>query len=180
MPETTDSDFVLVVGPNDEPLGAVPKRELRLMPGLHFRTSHAFVFDPQGRLLLQQLAPERDRNALKWGSSIAAYVRPRETYHDAVARRSLEELGIEVKLEEVGTTEMPDLRGVKHIALFVGRVRHRIVDIREPDHVAGISWLPLEVVATLIDRRPAMFTETFLWLFREFYADGGLGTARSA
>ncbi len=168
----TKPDVVVVVTSDDEPVGEVVRSEIAAHPGVHFRTAHLFVFDGDGRLLLQQLAAGRDRNPLRWGSSVAAYVRPGETYREAVSRRAHEELGLTVRPDFVGKTEMPDLGGTKHIALFAtGIGRHELV-IREPDHVAEVDWVQIETLRRAIETEPSRFTETFLWLFKRFYIDG--------
>ena len=122
MPETRPSDLIQVVDERDEPVGVVPKEALRGQSGLHFRTAHAFLFDRRGHLLLVRLPPRADRNPLRWGSSVAGYVRPGEGYLDAATRRAEEELGVSPSLDFVGRTAMPDLGGVKHIGLFAAHV----------------------------------------------------------
>jgi ADP-ribose pyrophosphatase YjhB (NUDIX family) len=169
MPETVASDLVALVSPDDQPIGAVPKAELGRVPGLHFRTVHVFIEDERGRLLLQQLAPRRDRNPLRWGSSVAAYVRDNESYEEAALRRSREELGVEPDLYFIARTKMPDLRGTKHISLFAARVARPDVRILEPEHIARLKWSRPTVVALLTLAAPARFTETFVWLVRHLY-----------
>ena len=180
MGETGPSDKIVLVNARDEPIAAVAREELRRRRRPHFRTTHVHIFDPRSRLLLQRLAARRDRNAMRWGSSVAAYVREGESYAETAVRRSREELGLAVDLDLVGKTEMPDLGGVKHIALFASGVSTDAVQIRERDHVDEIAWFTVAEVTTMTRERPEEFTETFLWLFDRFYSDGQLRRASNA
>lgn len=180
MGETADTDLVTLVNEQDEPVDAVPRVELRRHPGLHFRTAHLFVFDRRGHLLLQRLAAQRDRNPLRWGSSVAAYVRPGESYLDAARRRSGEELGITPSPSLIGITEMPDLRGTKHVALFRAGAGRRQVRIAEPGHIAELRWFSFDRIWDMLATDPVQFTATFVWLFARFFADGEARRTRSA
>jgi isopentenyldiphosphate isomerase len=170
MSETGPFDYVAVVDEYDRPRGGVPKSELSMHPGLHFRTAHAFIFR-DSNLLLQQLAPRRDRHPLQYGSSVACFVRPNESYEYAIFRRCSEELGLDLAPKAVGKTQMPDFGGTKHITLFIAETERQDVVIEEPEHIADLVWLPLEDVARLTGEQPWRFTPTFLWLFHEFYGD---------
>jgi 16S rRNA (adenine1518-N6/adenine1519-N6)-dimethyltransferase len=57
----------------DVPIGLVERGEV-FEQGAAFRVVHVFVLDRRGHLLLQQLGARRDRNPLRWGSSVAAYL----------------------------------------------------------------------------------------------------------
>jgi isopentenyl-diphosphate delta-isomerase len=171
--ETRPDDLVTVVSPDDNPVGAIERGELVDHPGLHFRPAHLFAFDGSGRLLLQQLAPVRDRNPLRWGSSVAAYVRPGETYRQAIARRAAEELGLDVHVDLLGKTEMPDLGGTKHIALFAAHIGGwQQLAVLEPDHIERTVWFSLDEIWERLAIDLAAFTETFVWLFARFFSDG--------
>jgi isopentenyldiphosphate isomerase len=177
MPETTWNDLITIVNERDEPVGEARKADLLQRPGLHFRTSHVFIFSGTGELLLQQLPAVRDRDPLRWGSSVAAYVHPRETYAGAARRRARKELGLDIDPDLIGTTAMPDLGGVKHISLFASASERRQLRVLEPQHIARVAWAPVSDIARDVTEAPDRFTETFVWLFRLFYEDDGLRSA---
>jgi isopentenyl-diphosphate delta-isomerase len=177
---TRAADLIAIVNEFDEQIGAMPKAELASPRGIHFRTSHVFLFTRNRKLLLQQLAPQRDRNPLKWGSSVAAYVHAGESYLDAARRRTREELGLRIPLDLIGKTEMPDLGGVKHISLFAGTVEQQYLRVLEPDHIAHVEWFPIPAVQHQVTVEPERFTETFLYLFTHFYNDDQLRNTSTA
>ncbi|HUR18145.1 MAG TPA: NUDIX domain-containing protein [Acidimicrobiales bacterium] len=127
------------------------------------RTVHVFVFDPHGRLLLQQLGRGRDRHPLLWGSSVAGFPRPGEEEADAASRRMSEELGLSDPVELVGTTVMRDGDSEKFVTLFEARAAH--ADILEPDHIERIEFRGGEEIGREMVEHPANFTETFRHVF---------------
>jgi isopentenyldiphosphate isomerase len=168
MSETGAMDYVTVVDEGDRPIGAVRKAELPAMSGVHFRTAHVFVRSESGELLLQQLAPGRERNAHRWGSSVAGYVRAGENYEDAARRRLAEELGLHLALSTVGTTVMPDQGGFKHVRLFSATTTSFAPTIAEPDHIASLRWASAEEIDWSLRTDPDGFTATFRWLYETF------------
>ena len=134
------------------------------------------VFNPKDELLLQQLAATRERNPLKWGSSVAGYLHAGETYEDAAKRRLREELGLETHLESVGVTPMEDEDVIKFIGVFM-----TISDtayIAEPDHIARIEFRPVEDVLKGISVYPAEYTETLRHVLRFWLSRGRPGEPR--
>lgn len=146
----------------DRRLGTVKRGEV-LELGANFRTVHVFLLSPDGALILQQLAPTRDRHAGRWGSSVAAYLHAGETYEHAAKRRLDEELGLRSQLEHVGRTRMLDERSWKFVALYRG-IDGR-AHVREPDHVARLRAWPVAELEREVRLRPHLFTPTFLHLY---------------
>lgn len=147
----------------DRPIGTV-KRGQVLQLGANFRTSHVFVFTQDGgSLLLQRLAPTRERHPNRWGSSVAAYLHAGESYDEAAERRLTEELGFSAPLRFVGRTRMRDDQSWKFVALY--RAIDGRAHIQEPDHIAELKPWPLADLARTVQRSPDLFTPTFLHLY---------------
>lgn len=165
MPAPTPNTSIDTVNEHDEKIGTVLRREA-LERGKNFRTAHVFVLDRERRILLQRLAPQRERHPGRWGSSVAAYLFAGESYEEAAIRRMGEELGVEAPLRFLGKIEMRDLDSRKFVELFLARSGNAAV--KEPDHVAQVRYWPVAEVRTRLAERPADFTPTFARLFRAF------------
>ena len=137
--------------------------------GAKFRVVHIFVFGPRGDLLLQQLGRNRERNPLKWGSSVAGYLHANESYVDGATRRLREELGLESPLAKHGSISMQDHSSTKFITLYKTRTdsEPRIV---EPGHIESLRFWSPEELKEELSREPEQFTETFRYVFRFFQA----------
>src|SRR5262245_26897812 len=110
--------MVDIVDATDRVVGSAPRKEVFRI-GQGFRVAHVFVFNRDGHLLIQRLAPARDRHPLRWGSSVAAYLFAGETYIDAARRRLSQELSLaDPSPLSVLHTSMVDDGCMKWISLF--------------------------------------------------------------
>jgi isopentenyldiphosphate isomerase len=156
----------------NRPIGLVTRADVFLVRA-NFRTVHVLVFSNAGDLLLQQLAPTRERNAGKWGSSVAGYMHAGETYRDAAQRRLAEELGLHTPLSEVGVTPMND----KGVTKFVG-VYTTVSDkprVAEPEHIEAIQFRPLGEIERGISSQPDSYTETLRHVLDYWISEGQPG-----
>jgi isopentenyl-diphosphate delta-isomerase len=151
------------VDARDQRVGVVPRRDA-LAVGANFRTAHVFIFSDEGQLLLQRLAPSRERHAGRWGSSVAAYVLAGESYRHAAERRMAQELGLRRQLTPLGKVAMRDGRSLKFVGLF--SARDGDAAIHEPGHIAALAYWNVADIHLASSREPELFTPTFLELFR--------------
>lgn len=164
MPAPSPGSLIDQVDRDDRPVGVVPRGEA-LTVGANFRTVHVFVVHDD-QLLLQKLAPTRERHPDHWGSSVAAYLFAGETYEAAARRRMAEELGLVGDLVRIGKTYMEDERSLKFIELYA--FEDGPATIRDPGHIAELRYWNEEALDLAIDDSSAIFTPTFLTLYR-FY-----------
>lgn len=162
MPAPTKTSPIDAVDAHDHPVGTVPRGDA-LEVGANFRTVHVFVFH-DGRLLLQRLAPTRERHPQRWGSSVAAYLHAGESYEQAAHRRLWEELGLRGSVRRVGKTRMEDERSLKFVELYT--LDDGPAWIREPDHIAELRYWALDDVDRIVAQAPECFTPTFLHIYR--------------
>jgi isopentenyldiphosphate isomerase len=168
MPRPGPLSLIDRVDDSNRPVGTIP-RDSALAEKVNFRTVHVLVFNSRHELLLQQLAPTRERNPLKWGSSVAGYLHAGESYEHAARRRLEEELGLLTLIHSVGVTAMTDQDSTKFIGVFVTEADNAY--IAEPDHIARIQYRPVEDVVKEMSVNPEHYTETFrhvltYWLSR--------------
>lgn len=177
MPAPSQNAKIAVVDAADRPVGKI-ERGVVLKQGVRFRVVHIFVFDPQGKLLLQQLGKDRERNPLKWGSSVAGYLKVRESYVVAATRRLKEELGLEepnlrTPLVKHGSIAMQDHASTKFITLYTTTTAS-LPDITEPGHIEAVGFRPIPELEAELKRSPESFTETFRYIYKFFRATSAL------
>lgn len=162
----SDDMLIDAVDDHDVPKGVIKRSEV-LRSHTNFRVAHTFLFNRRDELLVQQLAPTRERHPRQWGSSVAGYLFAGESYRDAAERRLLQELGLrQVDLHEYGKTVMDDCGCKKFIALFVATCEGPF----QPDqsHIEDLEFLPIDTIKQQVNNRERVFTPTFLHLL-DFY-----------
>ncbi len=96
---SSEAEQLILVDADDEPVGYLDKAGCHDGEGILHRAFSLFVFDPQGRLLLQQRAPGKRLWPGYWSNSCCSHPRRHETMAQAVERRLHEELGMSSELE---------------------------------------------------------------------------------
>ncbi len=96
-PITMDEEVVLV-DENDAPIGSMAKLAAHEAGALH-RAFSVFLFDGEGRLLLQQRARSKYHSGGLWTNTCCGHPRPKEPTLLAAQRRLMEEMGIDAILE---------------------------------------------------------------------------------
>ncbi len=95
-----EREEVILVNEHDEVLGVAEKLEAH-QKGLLHRAFSVFVFNEQGKLLLQQRALHKYHSPGLWTNTCCSHPRPTETTVEAARRRCLEEMGIALSLKEI-------------------------------------------------------------------------------
>ena len=85
--------FVILVNDDDAEVGAMEKMEAHRQGKLH-RAFSIFLFDEEGRMLLQQRAADKYHSPQLWTNACCSHPAPGESISDAAQRRVMQELGI--------------------------------------------------------------------------------------
>jgi isopentenyl-diphosphate delta-isomerase type 1 len=94
-----DQEQFIQVTDNDEIIGPIARKTANSNPELYHRSVKVFVFDAQGKLLIQQRSSQKDTYPNCWDVSVAGHVDWGETNEQAAARECAEEIGIEPTIE---------------------------------------------------------------------------------
>ncbi len=162
---------VILVDPHDHPLGLMPKMEAH-RKGLLHRAFSVFIFDEQGRLMLQRRAATKYHSPGLWTNTVCSHQRLGETNREAGKRRLIEELGFTTELREIfhfiykaeldrGLTE----HELDHV--LIGKYNGQAKP--NPEEVDGIKYMHLAELKTDIEKNPENYTEWFKIIFRESY-----------
>jgi isopentenyl-diphosphate delta-isomerase len=156
-------DDVIIVDQNDAPIGQGKKYSAH-QQGLLHRAFSVFVFNDQGKLLLQKRASSKYHSGGLWSNTCCGHPRPGETTLRAAHRRMQEEMGFDCVLLETGVfAYIADLRNglyeneIDHV--FIGRYGGPV----NPNHqeVDDYVWEAIEVVAEETEKYPEKYTPWF-------------------
>jgi isopentenyl-diphosphate delta-isomerase len=135
-------ELVVLVDERDRDLGEAPKSRVH-RTGERHRAVSVFLFDADGRTLLQRRAEEKYHSPGLWSNTCCGHPRPGESAMDAARRRLREEMGVECELTHVVTFEYRADVGQGLLEHEVDHVfRGTFTGAPEPDaaEVSGFRW----------------------------------------
>ena len=154
---------VILVDVDDCEIGVMEKMEAHKQAVLH-RAFSVFLFNPQGKMLLQQRALTKYHSAGLWTNTCCSHPRPGETLENAVSRRLMEEMGISAKVSKafdfIYQAELPDhLNEHEFDHVFIGNYDDEV----RPNHleVANFVYQSIEEVAANLQSYPEKYTVWF-------------------
>jgi len=157
---------------DDCEIGLMEKMEAHKQAVLH-RAFSVFLFNTQGKMLLQQRALTKYHSAGLWTNTCCSHPRPGETLENAVSRRLIEEMGITTKVfkafDFIYQAELPDnLNEYEFDHVFIGNYD---ADVR-PNHleVANFVYQSIEEVEANLESHPEKYTVWFKIAFPKVVA----------
>src|SRR5215210_6379041 len=96
----SDTPEIILVDENDDPLGFETKLKAHENGGKLHRAFSIFVFNAEGKLLLQRRAEEKYHFSGLWTNTCCGHPKRGEKLQEAVHRRLREEFGFDTVLEE--------------------------------------------------------------------------------
>ena len=158
---------VILVNEQDEAIGTMPKMEAHEKGVLH-RAFSVFLFDEEGRMLLQQRAANKYHGAHLWTHACSRHPYPGEVTATAAHPRLQEELGFTVPLQNIFSfTYRAEVENnlVEHEFdhVFAGRYKGEINF--NPDEVAAVRYQPMEAIKRELQQQPHLFTTWFRLAF---------------
>ncbi|QCX54031.1 isopentenyl-diphosphate Delta-isomerase [Elizabethkingia sp. JS20170427COW] len=161
---------VVLVTPDDDELGLMGKLQAHQYGLLH-RAFSVFLFNDEGKMLLQQRASCKYHSPNQWTNACCSHPREGETYQNAALRRLQEELGIHCDIEEkfhfiykadVGNQLIE--HELDHV--FIGTYNGELN--LNPEEVAAVRWISLEDLEKEVKEQPQHFTEWFKIILNEY------------
>ncbi len=132
--------------------------------GVLHRAFSVFIFDEEGRMLLQQRALHKYHSGGLWTNACCSHPRPGEKVESAAKRRLKEEMGLETELKPIfnftykakfenGLTE----HEFDHV--FYGKFQGVINP--NTDEVMNYRYESMAIIQRELQQEPARFTEWF-------------------
>ena len=158
-----NSQQVIIVNENDESLGVMEKMQAHEQGVLH-RAFSIFIFDSEGRMLLQQRAGKKYHGAWLWTNACCSHPMPGETVEDAAVRRLKEELGIEIPISRIFSflyREPVENNLIEHEYdhVFAGEYGGELQPAG--GEVAVYKYEDMEMIKSSIEKEPGKFTSWF-------------------
>lgn len=147
----TDAEQVVLVDSDDRATGAAGKLFAH-RAGLRHRAFSIFLFDRDGRTLLQQRNAEKYHSGGLWANACCGHPRPDEGTAAAATRRLYEELGARAPLQE-------GFRTAYEAGLLNGLTENEVVTVFSGPAPAELAPNPDEVAATRFVDLPALLAE---------------------
>lgn len=156
-------EMLILVDADDNSIGSQTKTQIH-QQGLLHRAFSIFIFDSQGRLLLQQRAFSKYHSAGLWTNSCCGHPRWGEATLAAAQRRLQEEMGFSSELQQVSSftyhAAVPgDLIEHEFDHIFVGLFDGEPQGAPEEAH--SWMWIDIQQLTDGITRNPEKFTVWF-------------------
>ena len=162
---------VVLVDENDNPIGSSEKLDAHVKGILH-RAFSVFVFNSEGKLLLQKRAHSKYHSAGLWTNTCCGHPRPGEDILGAAKRRLKEEMGINSDLHEVfhftyNEKLENNLTENEYDHVFFGACDH----VPQPDPLEASEWkfANCDELKNQIKEKPELFTVWFRLCFDKMY-----------
>ena len=154
---------VILVDKNDNAIGLMEKMLAHETPNLH-RAFSVFIFNGEGKLMLQQRALHKYHSPGLWTNTVCSHPRDGETTIDAAHRRIVEEMGFDCNFEEVFSFVYKAEVGeglIEHEFdhVFIGSSETE--PIINPDEVASWKYVDLKWLENDVQINPDLYTEWF-------------------
>lgn len=140
MPEYFD-----VVDKNDKVIGSALRSECHSNPKLVHRGIFIFVIDRKGRILLQKRSMKKDLYKGKWGMSVGGHNRVDESYERTAKREMKEELGINLRLKEIGKVLIKDKTEAEFNMVFEALIKDEKVKINK-NEIDEVKFFTIEEI----------------------------------
>jgi isopentenyl-diphosphate delta-isomerase len=175
---------VILVTPQDEAIGVMEKMEAHQKGVLH-RAFSVFIFDKQGRMLLQQRAAQKYHGAYLWTNACCSHPAWDEPVEEAATRRLMEEMGFTTPLQKIFafTYKAPvenNLVEHEYDHVFAGEYEGQIEMNKE--EVCDFAYHDLPSIKMLLQEKPELFTSWFrlafpqieIWWLKQYHGANSL------
>ncbi len=141
---TVTEDRLILVDEADREIGTLPKTECHLGAGILHRAFSVFLFDTDGKVLIQERAAGKMLWPGFWSNSCCSHPRPGETTEGAAKRRVREELRLDCRLSFLYKFRYQAAFGTvgsEHELCYVYAGHASGIIHTDPLEIAAIRWI---------------------------------------
>jgi isopentenyl-diphosphate delta-isomerase len=154
---------VVLVDKNNRKIGVEEKIKAHKEGKLH-RAFSIFIFNSNGKLLIQQRAKTKYHSESLWSNTVCSHPKPNETYLQATHRRLKEEMGFDCKLKKLfcfiyNTDFLNGLIENEYDCVFVGKFDGKPKPNRK--EIMDYKWISMKKLKKDIILHPNKYS---VWL----------------
>ena len=161
---SSEDELLILVDAEDREIGSMSKAMCHDASGVLHRAFSIFLFDDEGRLLLQQRAQGKRLWPLYWSNTCCSHPRQGESIEVAAGRRLSDELHTSAELEFVYKFTYQanyEDRGAEHELCHVLLGRQQVEPRPNRTEIAAIRYLAPQQLGEEMARSPDGFTPWF-------------------
>jgi isopentenyl-diphosphate delta-isomerase len=172
MNENFMNEQLILVDEKDNEIGAMEKLAAHQNGGVLHRAFSIFIFNDEGKMLLQQRAASKYHFGGLWTNACCSHPRVGETIEAATARRLPEEFNFQTPLQKLFSflyrahDEKTDLTEHELDHVFIGKWNG--VPRPNADEIQNWRWIEIEELRTDIAQNPARYTPWFRIVLERF------------
>jgi len=164
-------EWLVLVDDNDKELGLDTRENCHKGMGRRHRAFVVFLFDKDGRMLLQRRSMKKKLWPAYWDVSVTSHVYKGETYEEAGIRRSKQELDVEVKslerkLDYTYWAKFGDYSENEFCVLLIGKLEGE--PRPDPDEIMETRYITMDDLAADMSRSPEQYTPWFKIAFEKY------------
>ncbi len=162
-------EYVILVNKNDLPLGTMEKMEAHEKGVLH-RAFSIFIFNKEGKMLLQRRALEKYHSPGLWSNTVCSHPRAGEKTINAAHRRLQEEMGFDCDIEEIfsfiyHTDVGQGLREHEYDHVFIGV--SNTIPKPNAEEVGDWKYMDYDDLLESVEKNPENYTKWFRIALKE-------------
>ena len=158
---------IAIVNNKDEVVGKANRKEVH-KKGLLHREAYLFIFNKKCEILLTMAA---DTNL--WDCSVAGHFLFYESYKEGIIREANEELGINLREEELELTNIfrhqeikPNQINNRFIGIYITNLNLNTTDLSiNKEEISGVKYFNLKELQDAITHSPELFEPRFILAF---------------
>lgn len=159
-----EEEYLNVVNENDEIVDRAKREDCHKNNLIH-RAIAIFVFNDDGKLLLQKRSRFKDLCKSYWACSVSGHLDIDESYEHAAKRELKEELGIELALEQSFFIKVRQETDSENVRLFLAK-NNGPFDFNKKE-IEKLGFFSINEIKEMI-KKDEKFTKCFLELFRVY------------
>ena len=164
-------EWLVLVDDNDNELGLDTRENCHKGMGRRHRAFVVFLFDKNGRMLLQQRSMKKKLWPAYWDVSVTSHVYKGETYEGAGIRRSRQELNVDVKkldreLDYTYWAKFGDYSENEFCVLLTGKLEG--LPSPNPDEIMATKYMTIDDLAADMSKNPETYTPWFKIAFDKY------------
>jgi len=165
-------EIIDIVDDNNNILGKAPREEVHEKKLIH-KGVHIFIFNSDGKLLLQKRSMKKKHYPGRWGD-IAGHIPSGQTYGEAAERELEEEIGIKTELQYLFSVKKRDetVGDNENLNLYIGY--HDGPFNTDKEEVDEVRFFSLEKIIEMIENTPEVFASGAFMFLTEYLKRKGM------